>query len=293
MDIEQIKEIQKLRKEGKSYSEISILLGIDRHKVIYYSSFYSIDKYYEKLEYEKHVCDVIKQYTNLNQICKTLGKPSTNTNYAFIQKIINKYKIDTTHFTDTPLKREQKKVTKIEEVLVEHSTYKSGKLAKRLIKEGLKEHKCEKCGRSEWEGEKIPLELHHINGDHTDNRIENLKLLCPNCHALTDNYCGKNIKPKKIEIKTCLYCGEQFIKKATLNFCCREHYLEWRKKHNNPMETKCPTDKEVLLNDFRELKSFVQIGKKYGVSDKTIFKWCAKLGLPTHKKEIEALLLIA
>ena len=49
-----------------------------------------------------------------------------------------------------------------------------------------------------WLGAKIPLELHHINGDNTDNRIENLQLLCPNCHALTDNYRGKNIKIKSV-----------------------------------------------------------------------------------------------
>jgi 5-methylcytosine-specific restriction endonuclease McrA len=66
-------------------------------------------------------------------------------------------------------------------------------LIKRLFDSNLKEHKCEHCGKTEWLGYSIPLELHHINGIHTDNRIENLRVLCPNCHALTDNYRGKNI----------------------------------------------------------------------------------------------------
>ena len=56
----------------------------------------------------------------------------------------------------------------------------------------IKEYKCERCGRTEWEGFPIPLELHHLNGVHNDNRLENLQILCPNCHALTDNYSGKS-----------------------------------------------------------------------------------------------------
>lgn len=61
----------------------------------------------------------------------------------------------------------------------------------RLLSEGIKEHKCECCGLTEWLGHPISLELHHLNGIHTDNRLENLQVLCPNCHAQTDNYSGK------------------------------------------------------------------------------------------------------
>lgn len=76
-------------------------------------------------------------------------------------------------------------------ILTENSTYQSYKLLKRLIIEGKKEKKCECCGSIKWNGREIPLELHHINGNRTDNRLENLQVLCPNCHALTDNYRGK------------------------------------------------------------------------------------------------------
>ena len=79
------------------------------------------------------------------------------------------------------------------EILVKDCDYSSYKLAKRLLRVNLKERMCEKCGLELWMGKPIPLELHHINGVHSDNRIENLQLLCPNCHALTDNYRGKNI----------------------------------------------------------------------------------------------------
>ena len=75
--------------------------------------------------------------------------------------------------------------------LKEGSTIKTYNLALKLLKEGIKERRCENCGATEWMGNPIPLELHHINGKKGDNRLENLKFLCPNCHALTDNYRGK------------------------------------------------------------------------------------------------------
>lgn len=66
-------------------------------------------------------------------------------------------------------------------------------LKDRLLKECVKEYKCECCGNTEWMGKPIALELHHVNGIKDDLRAENLQLLCPNCHAFTDNYRGKNI----------------------------------------------------------------------------------------------------
>jgi hypothetical protein len=68
----------------------------------------------------------------------------------------------------------------------------SSDLRKRLIEEGLKTHSCEECKLGQWNGVSIPLELHHVNGDRKDNRFSNLKVLCCNCHALTDNYGAKN-----------------------------------------------------------------------------------------------------
>lgn len=87
----------------------------------------------------------------------------------------------------------------LEEYLKESKDIQSNKVRIRLIEEGYKEHKCECCGLSEWLGKPIPLELHHKDGDRDNDVIENYSLLCPNCHALTDSYRGKNSKIKCVE----------------------------------------------------------------------------------------------
>ncbi len=78
------------------------------------------------------------------------------------------------------------------EYLFNGSTIGSHKLKLRLLKDNFKLKVCEKCKGEKWLGETMPLELHHINGNRFDNRLSNLQLLCPNCHALTDNYSGRN-----------------------------------------------------------------------------------------------------
>ena len=77
------------------------------------------------------------------------------------------------------------------EYLKRGSFISSHKLKLRLLRDGLKNHCCERCGRSKWMSEPIPIELHHVNGNRFDNRLANLQLLCPNCHALTDNHAGR------------------------------------------------------------------------------------------------------
>lgn len=73
-----------------------------------------------------------------------------------------------------------------------HPQYQSNKLRIRLLQEKIFEHKCSNCNLSEWLNKPIPLELEHINGKSSDHRLENLTLLCPNCHSFTSTYRGKN-----------------------------------------------------------------------------------------------------
>ena len=81
----------------------------------------------------------------------------------------------------------------LEQILVNPSNYQSNKLRKQLLKHDVKQHQCEVCGLIEWMDKPIPLEVNHINGNKHDNRLENLEIICPNCHAQTDTYRGKNI----------------------------------------------------------------------------------------------------
>ena len=80
----------------------------------------------------------------------------------------------------------------IEEVLIDGQLAQTSDLKRRLFREGLKKRMCETCQRYSWNGQPIPLELDHINGRRTDNRLINLRILCPNCHAQTPNYGGRN-----------------------------------------------------------------------------------------------------
>ena len=129
-------------------------------------------------------------------MCRFLGVKPNGGNYKIMHNAIEKYSLDVSHFTgqgwNVGLKFVPKKPTLLRDILVEGSYVQSYKLKNRLLQEGLKKKRCECCGLTTWQGREIPLELHHINGNTRDNRLCNLKILCPNCHALTENYRGLN-----------------------------------------------------------------------------------------------------
>ena len=88
----------------------------------------------------------------------------------------------------------------IDEILTgKHPHYQTNKLRKRLIKEGIKDEKCEVCGITDWNGMKLSFELDHINGDRTNHKLDNLRIICPNCHSQTHTYRGKNINAPVVE----------------------------------------------------------------------------------------------
>ena len=144
-----------------------------------------------KEEYE----NAIKNAKSIAEALRNLGLIDKGGNYRIIKNAVQKFDIDISHFEgqawNKGLKFKPKSSVDTNTLLVSGSSYQSFKLKNRLLNEGYKEYRCEKCNNTEWLGRPIPLELHHINGDNSDNRIENIELLCPNCHALTDNYRGK------------------------------------------------------------------------------------------------------
>ncbi len=137
--------------------------------------------------------EVVKQSFSFRQVIKKLGLVPAGGNYYQLQKYIKEYGFDTTHFRGKAWNKGLRGIGKprilTKEVLVRSSTFQSYKLKLRLFKEGLKPQRCEQCGWSERAPDShLPLEVDHINGDRTDHRIENLQILCPNCHSLTSNY---------------------------------------------------------------------------------------------------------
>ncbi|MEN3332591.1 MAG: hypothetical protein V7641_1956 [Blastocatellia bacterium] len=139
----------------------------------------------------------VQTSVSIRQVLSKLGLVEAGGNYAIISRRIQSLKVNTSHFTGKGWRGGSRTAVvsakPISEILQKGVVYQSFKLKRRLFLEGLKAQRCERCFGREWLGQPIPLELDHINGDPTDNRIENLRILCPNCHALTETYRGKKL----------------------------------------------------------------------------------------------------
>lgn len=138
--------------------------------------------------------EIVAESTSIADVCRKCGWQPRGANYQVVRQYNKDYNVDTTHFVgkNNNLNNAHNYYHRtLDELLQIDSRASTRVLKKRLITAGLKQNCCERCGLSEWMGEQIPIEVHHINGNHFDNRLENLQFLCPNCHALTDNYKNK------------------------------------------------------------------------------------------------------
>ena len=154
----------------------------------------------------------------------------------------------------------------LSQVLVVAKKEHGARLLKRLVCEIGWEWQCSSCLGVEWMGKQIPLELDHINGKNYDNRIENLRALCPNCHAQTDTYCGKNKKDDMIikQVQTICTCGKSKYRESKQCRECSNKERTWPTKIDWP-------SREELERMVSET-SYLAVGKSLGVSDNAVRK---------------------
>lgn len=228
------------------------------------------------------IVDAVNVSDSYSETLRKMNIPVQGNNSATLKRKIKEFNIDISHFTF----RKQYKSNVQNNAYISANTYlndtvpiTSYKLKNKLLKEGIKENKCEICGISSWLDKELILQLHHINGVHTDNHLENLQLLCPNCHSQTDNFCGGAQKRKHYYCKD---CNKEICKNATYCTKCRGNHS---RKVQRP-------SKEQLVELYKEHKSLSAIGSIYKVSDVAISKWFKSYGLPGKAAELKELLNI-
>lgn len=213
------------------------------------------------------IVEAIKTSPNIKSVLEKVGMALVGGNYETIKRIIQKYNLDISHFIKPGFQKGHSKKRPVEEVFIENSNMSRSKIKERIIVEKLIPYICAECGLSNvWRDKELSLHLDHINGIRNDNRLENLRFLCPNCHSQTDNYCGKANKTAPREPKLC-ECGKQINRSSNRCVECanryRIHKIDW-----------LPPEEILKL---LETQSYVSLGKQLGVRDNSIRKYLKKM----------------
>ncbi len=228
-----------------------------------------------KLKYTKEILEpVVKNSTSYAQVLESLNLYKSGGNYKNIKCHIDKFSLDTSHFKGQGWSKgvvcrdSQDYLKKYDKNIIKHISTDS--IKKKILQDKIMPYKCNICGLSEWIGNPIPLELHHKDGDRWNNEINNLEIICPNCHTLTDNYKGKKNKGngyKRIQ-RTCKDCG--------INI----YYDSIRCRQCNTLFMKEKYKKPYSLEEIKESISKIGIcatAGLYKTSRTTIRKWLNRL----------------
>lgn len=226
---------------------------------------------------EDEVKTIVKECFSVADFCRKVGWTPSGNNYKVFYNYVDKYKLDISHFIGKNSQNANhnlkgKKYT-LNEYLKSNSI--NGKvLIKKMVEEGVKDRKCESCNLTKWKNTEIPLEVHHIDGNHYNNSIENIQLLCPNCHSLTENFRGKG--NKKYKKYFCKKCGSPITRWSFSGLCpkCSKNELRVVERPSKEELTK-------LLFD----GNFISVSKIFNVSDNTIRKWCKTYGMSPRSKD--------
>lgn len=233
----------------------------------------SKEKIYKNKINKEEAIKIVKECNNIADFCRKVGWQPRGDNYKIFHKYVKEYNLDTSHFTGLKSNLGNKNNSSKEKTVEEYikgTSIRSTTLLKKLLKEGLKERKCECCGNTHWNKELIPLELHHKDGNHFNNELDNLEILCPNCHYFTETYRGRKNKTEKQNF--CSICGKE-ISKWSKSGICAECAHKKQRKCERP--TKEELEKLLLIN------SVSAIGRMYNVSFNAVKKWIKKYNILT------------
>jgi hypothetical protein len=210
---------------------------------------------------------------------RKLDVGSTGGNWRTLRIWIGRWGISTEHFDPRALQRRgvSQRPRPLDEILVEGSTYSRGHLKQRLYREGLKQRRCEICGQGElWRGRPMGLILDHVNGVRDDHRIDNLRIVCPNCAATLETHCGRKNRIIWSE-RGCLRCGAEFMPRyERQRYCSRACGTRSpRPSRGVPVPERRRVQRPPHDQLLREIAatSYSAVGRKYGVSDNAVRKW--------------------